>query len=532
MANEYSTKRIINLPSESGPADGDVFVVDNESTGTKKLPLTGLIDPTLSQERKMAGAKATGKAIATAEETLVPVWLVGGTINKTTGAFSETTAAEWRYTYFYPIPDNATGIKLSVYAGGSSAGVAFYDSTATFISGTNVASHANSDLKEYAIPANAKYVRFTNYVGTAYHPDVPLIIFELDKNATIIDSKKDTGYIYSTYRKGVNLNGSYAESNKRMTTIEPIAVNRQVRISLADGWRAWVSYFKNGIWVKDGKQSQYYGYVPEKGYDIYISLGKMDESEISDEELATAAKTIAVMLTTEEETIRRLNQQAPKWISTSMFERIGIMGDSYASGSLHHPDGTGTETNYELSWGQILGRDIGATVTNYSKGGLSTTTWLTNTEYGLAKLLASAPEQLYICAFGINDWAQRETYPIGSIADCKSDYHQNPATFFGSYGKIIGNIADHAPNAKIILLSVMREYERRMDANIKSIAEHFNIPFIKLTNDDFFVSEYYANSIYDGHPVAYGYSGIAEAIKRLICKCVMDYTEYFGTYYG
>lgn len=49
MADEYSTKRIINLPAESGPAEGDVFVVDNESTGTKKLPISGLIDPIPTQ---------------------------------------------------------------------------------------------------------------------------------------------------------------------------------------------------------------------------------------------------------------------------------------------------------------------------------------------------------------------------------------------------------------------------------------------------------------------------------------------------
>lgn len=46
MADELTTKRIINLPAESAPAAGDVFVVDNETTGTKKLPVTSLIDTT------------------------------------------------------------------------------------------------------------------------------------------------------------------------------------------------------------------------------------------------------------------------------------------------------------------------------------------------------------------------------------------------------------------------------------------------------------------------------------------------------
>lgn len=60
MADAMETKRIINLPAESGPAAGDVFVVDNENTGTKKLPVAEFVDKTLTAEGKAAGAKETG----------------------------------------------------------------------------------------------------------------------------------------------------------------------------------------------------------------------------------------------------------------------------------------------------------------------------------------------------------------------------------------------------------------------------------------------------------------------------------------
>jgi len=70
MADELSTKRIINLPAESAPAEGDVFVVDNERTGTKKLPISGLIDPTLSQSGQAADARVVGDKIdAISEKT-------------------------------------------------------------------------------------------------------------------------------------------------------------------------------------------------------------------------------------------------------------------------------------------------------------------------------------------------------------------------------------------------------------------------------------------------------------------------------
>ena len=71
MADEYSTKRIINLPAESGPAAGDVFVVDNESTGTKKLPITGLIDSTLSKSGQAADAQVVGNGLKNMSELFI-----------------------------------------------------------------------------------------------------------------------------------------------------------------------------------------------------------------------------------------------------------------------------------------------------------------------------------------------------------------------------------------------------------------------------------------------------------------------------
>jgi hypothetical protein len=457
---------------------------------------------------------------------LFPTWFDGGSISKTDGDFSSTTNTDWKYTWFYRVPAKARTIGLSLYAGGNSAGFAFYDSDAVFISGNNVTSKVNSDIRTYTVPENAKYVRFTNNTNTNYHPTIPTIYFVSDKDAEQPESR------YVSWRTGLNINGSYSSSSSRMCTIEPIEATEPIRISLAADWRVWVSYYKDGVWVKDGKQSQYNGFVTEPGYDVYLSVGKRDNSAITNKELATASDAIAVTLLNKYEYRRKMLQALPNWSSLSMFYKIGILGDSFASGSLHHPDGSGSETNYNLSWGQILARDIGATVTNYSKGGLSASTWLTNTEFGLSKLLSSDPEQLYICAFGINDWNQRTTYPIGTIADCNVDYSQNPATFYGSYGKVIGNIKAHASNAKIIMLSIMRENERILDADAKAIADHFDIPFIQLTDDDFFVSDYYARSMYENHPLSYGYSGIAQAMKRLLSKCIENNAEYFGTYYG
>lgn len=220
--------------------------------------------------------------------------------------------------------------------------------------------------------------------------------------------------------------------------------------------------------------------------------------------------------------------------SLAMFSDIAVLGDSYASGSLHMPNGTYVQ-NYALSWGQILARRIGATVTNFSDGGLSTETWLTNATYGLSALLADTAKQLYIINFGINDNTQINagTLSLGSLSDINlTDYTQNPNSFYGNYGRIIGNIKTHAPKALIITLSVARPNERNMDAHIKQIADKCGVPFIQLTDDDYFTSGYFYGSINAGHPLAYGYSGMAAAIQRLIQHHIVSNPSYFYNYDG
>lgn len=228
------------------------------------------------------------------------------------------------------------------------------------------------------------------------------------------------------------------------------------------------------------------------------------------------------------------NQRLCDYSSMAMFETIGIVGDSWASGSIHTPNGF-VDTVYAMSWGQILARKMGITVTNYSKGGLTTGAWLTNTENGLSVLLADTAKNAYLLNLGINDATaiRQGTETLGTIADVNiSDFTQNPDTFYGNYGRIIGNIKAHAPKAVIIMLSVARPGERNMDEHIKAIAEKYEIPYIDLEDDPYFVSGYFFGSIYDGHMSAYGYSGMANAIERLIQKYIIENRSRFAYYDG
>lgn len=219
---------------------------------------------------------------------------------------------------------------------------------------------------------------------------------------------------------------------------------------------------------------------------------------------------------------------------------FAVIGDSYASGEIYTENnssstGYSVQDYYELSWGQILARKSGANCINLSKGGLTTRTWLTD-EKGLQKMLNENQQELYICALGINDMIKDGVNYIGSINDIKEDYTQNADTFYGNYGKIISQINNYAPNAKIIMLTFAYNYsnnENLFNEAIKNIAEHFNLPCIDIKDDKFFAQD----SIYHtgkrwNHPTAPIYAGMAVTISRLFNNCIIENYNYFRDFIG
>lgn len=229
-------------------------------------------------------------------------------------------------------------------------------------------------------------------------------------------------------------------------------------------------------------------------------------------------------------------------IDFGFFEKFAVIGDSYASGEIYVADSSQSKgytvaDYYQKSWGQILARKYGATCINLSVGGLTTRTWLTSS-HGLTKMLAEKPQELYLCALGINDEISLGTSYLGTIKDITNyeSYSDYPDTFYGNYGKIIEQIKAHAPKSKIVLMSMAYLYNATEDnftAAIKNIANHYNIPFINIKDDAF----YGKNSIYKtgqsyNHPTAPLYAGMAQANERLFCHCVVDNYEYFKDFIG
>ena len=220
--------------------------------------------------------------------------------------------------------------------------------------------------------------------------------------------------------------------------------------------------------------------------------------------------------------------------SIAQFPKIGVVGDSYASGEIVLPPDYQFIDYYNLSWGQCIARRNGIKCTNYSTGGLSTRTWLIDKK-GKPLLDSSDPDNLYLLALGINDANNFGLNYLGSIEDIKSDYTQNADTFYGNYGKIISIIMAKSSTAKIVMLDLANDDNSSLyntyNTAIKEIAEHFEIPCIHENDDDFFNSAFYKNKSY-GHPTATTYGGMALAIERLFSKCCVNNVAYFRDYVG
>ena len=224
-------------------------------------------------------------------------------------------------------------------------------------------------------------------------------------------------------------------------------------------------------------------------------------------------------------------------IDFGFFERFAVIGDSYSSGEIYVADSSQSKgytvaDYYPKSWGQILARKYGATCINLSVGGLTTRTWLTSS-HGLTKMLAEKPQELYLCALGINDEISLGTSYLGTIEDITNhdSYSDYPDTFYGNYGKIIEQIKAHAPKSKIVLMSMAYLYNATEDsftAAIKNIANHYDIPFINIKDDAFYSKDsiYKTGQSYN-HPTAPLYAGMAKANERLFCQCTVSYYNYF-----
>ena len=239
-----------------------------------------------------------------------------------------------------------------------------------------------------------------------------------------------------------------------------------------------------------------------------------------------------------------------------LFQLYGVIGDSFASGTIMTPGATEDTTHYELSWGQILARQAGISCVNYSRGGYNTYDCVdtNNAHYntrGLGKVLADIsggnPCGLYMLCLGINDSNNTKTFGdktgglnyLGSSSDINEDPTQNANSFWGNYGRIISAIQTASPASRIVLCTFKRNpttataeaYDEYREA-IVEIAEFFSLPCIQLDDDAFFNSAFYMGNMVGNHPTGPQYVGYAKAMERLLSNVMISNYAYFKEYTG
>ena len=141
---------------------------------------------------------------------------------------------------------------------------------------------------------------------------------------------------------------------------------------------------------------------------------------------------------------------------------IACIGDSLSSGefeSLDEKGQIGYHDYFEYSWGQYLARDIGATVYNFSRGGMTAKEYCDSfaAQSGFWNVRLAA--QAYIIALGVNDMNHLENYEngFGTISDVDFDNEDNnKKSFVGYYCKIIQRVRKIQPQSKVFVMTMPR----------------------------------------------------------------------------
>ena len=155
----------------------------------------------------------------------------------------------------------------------------------------------------------------------------------------------------------------------------------------------------------------------------------------------------------------------------SIFHDFGVISDSLGVGNM---EGVNEKTGeyvyqdfFEYSWGKSIERATGCTYHRFGRGGqhLHDNNWFDEWK----EKIVNNPVQCYLINIGFNDfnWLNADSSRYGTINDIKTDYTQNPNTFYGQYGKMIQLIKSVQPKARVFLCNM--EWNNTDNSNINSV---------------------------------------------------------------
>ena len=486
-------------------------------------------DTTLTIEGGLAEAKATGEAIGSLKEEIVELGEVAYRVEHKKRLNIPTGSFDFFFPTFtgrkYRIINEGTTGRFTLSAYNNDTRVALISENGV-ASGTSVGYEPSTNgnkLKGYANTDTVIYAYDEQSLIDEVNSNKENITFLKNESSRIAENIIDletrvNGVIHPTWIDGyIDPSGHMYSGDTSWVMTKPFKAYRGVTLKFtANG------YGKNLCSMIS----------IDNGTDHYTVVAKSNSGNVETYEYTFSEDAVVVLSCVKTSSSKDVSiSYDTVEPSFSMFEHWGVIGDSFASGVYYDSEKGKMDNHLQKSWGQILARQSGNTCVNFSMGGLYCGDWLTNNDRGLPFLLRESAKELYIVALGINDVSRLSSVqPLGSIADINNDFSQNPNTFYGNYGKIIGNIKSHAPKAKIIMSTIPYTFSDAMIINnaIIAIAEHYELPCLMVHADKFFRSKYYWDNFEQDHPKSFMYGATANAYERLICDSLKNDTSYWG----
>jgi lysophospholipase L1-like esterase len=205
------------------------------------------------------------------------------------------------------------------------------------------------------------------------------------------------------------------------------------------------------------------------------------------------------------------------------FVKIGVIGDSLASGASNYTNASGTLASADrpaYSWGKYIEREHGIPVALFSRGGASTRSWLSSS-WGLTAMQDAEACDCYIIGLGVNDKYALGSDYLGSAADVTVGGESNNAdTFYGNYSKIIASLLAKSPRCKIFCLTMpSTQGADALPYNVairELVGLYSNAHLIDLENDSYYGGTEYTALWNAAHSTATGYKSMADHLWKLM----------------
>lgn len=222
----------------------------------------------------------------------------------------------------------------------------------------------------------------------------------------------------------------------------------------------------------------------------------------------------------------------------SIFRSIGCIGDSLSSGEFESVKEDGSKRYhdfYEYSWGQFISRSTGSKVYNFSCGGMTAKRFVEGFAQECNAWNEERKCQAYIIALGVND-VVNQNMEVGSINDvCLGNYEKKAPTFAGYYARIIQNIKQIQPRAKIFLVTIPKygDDKDQRRKRVRDLLEDFTKTFNATYLIDLFTyapvyDEKFRENFFLGHMTPTGYVLTARMIESYIDYLIRKYPKDFN----